>query len=307
MRFNRVSHFWVRHIFFLQRMAAIRKRAVRKEVDLDEMVKSGPSGAYEALQLFRSKAIRQRSKNEFLEAVKTTAVGAKCLLVNGYETAGSELSNLSLELVTENKFDLNEELRALFTEIDSAYPKTSPARVEFLKGVVKWTILCGRKELGDAQMQTRLADCLWEVNDKTAAFHFAAGEAPVPYNDKIFATFTEANQQDKRDQALTLGVANFLALENLRDANEMVFRYKKISKEKGFRLDSKLIKFNDYLLLTCRRDAAPLFKQLVNAYASDLDFDETVPTLMLGPIAVRMFGIKPKINPMMSMLQSMIA
>jgi hypothetical protein len=234
-------------------------------------------------------------------------VGAKCLLVNGYETAGSELSNLTLELVSEHKFDLTEELRALLNEVDDAYPKTSPSRVEYLKGVVKWTILCGRKELGDSQMQTRLAECLWEVKDKTAAFHFAAGEAPIVYCDKIFDTFTDANQQDKRDQALTLGVANFLALENLRDANEMMFHFKKTCKAKGYPVDSKLNKFNDYLLLTCRRDAAPLFKQLVNAYASDLDFDETVPTLMMGPIAVRLFGIKPKINPMMSMLQSMIS
>lgn len=288
-------------------MAALRKRAVKKEVDLDEMVKSGPAGAYEALQLYRSRAIRQRSKDDIIGAVKTTAIGAKCLLVGGYETAGSELSNLSLELVTEHKFDLNEELRALFTEVDDAYPKTSPARVDFLKGVVKWTILCGRKELGDSQMQTRLAECLWEVKDKTASYHFACGESPLPYCDKIFATFTEAKEQDKRDQALTLGVANFLALENLRDANEMVFKFKQLCKEKNYRTDSKLIKFNDYLLLTCRRDAAPLFKQLVNAYAADLDFDETVPTLMMGPIAVRLFGIKPKINPMMSMLQSMIS
>lgn len=288
-------------------MAALRRRAAKKEVDLDEMVASGPSGAYEALQLYRSRAIRLRSKDDVLGAIKTTAVGAKCLLTNTYETAGSELATLFLELVTEHKFDLTEELRALAYEIDDAYPKASPARVEFLKGVVKWTILCGAKEMGDANMQTRLAECLWDIKDKTAASHFASGEAPLVFCDKIFATYPDANQQEKRDQALTLGVANFLAQENLRDANEMVFQFKKMCKAKNYPTDSKLMKFNGYLLQTCRRDAAPLFKQLVNAYAADLDFDENVPTLLMGPIAVRLFGIKPKINPMMSMLQSMIS
>lgn len=257
--------------------------------------------------MYRSRAIRLRSKDDTMGAIKTTAVGAKCLLQKGYETAGSELSTLFLDLVGEHNYDLNDELRALVYEIDDAYPKASPSRVEFLKGAVKWTITCGRKELGDAQLQTRLAECLWEIKDKTASYHFAAGEAPQVFCDKIFATYPDSNQQDKRDQSLILGVTNFLAIENLRDANELVFSFKKTCKSKGFPLNSKLMQFCDYLLQTCRRDAAPLFKQLVNAYASDLDFDDTVPTLLMGPIAVRLFGIKPKINPMMSMLQSMIS
>ena len=56
-----------------------------------------------------------------------------------------------------------------------------------------------------------------------------------------------------------------------------------------------------------RRDAAPLFKQLVNAYASEVEFDESIPALLMGPIASKLFNIKPKVNPMMSMLQSMLA
>lgn len=55
------------------------------------------------------------------------------------------------------------------------------------------------------------------------------------------------------------------------------------------------------------RDAAPLFKQLVNGYASEVEFDESIPALLMGPIASRLFNIKPKVNPMMSMLQSMLA
>ena len=90
-------------------MAAIRKRAVKKEVDLDEMVASGPSGAYEALQLYRSRAIRLRSKDDIIGAIKTTAVGATCLLKGTYETAGSELATLFLELVTEHKLELSDE------------------------------------------------------------------------------------------------------------------------------------------------------------------------------------------------------
>jgi hypothetical protein len=63
--------------------------------------------------------------------------------------------------------------------IDDAYPKTSSARVEFLKGALKWTITCGRKELGDAELQTRLAECLWEMKEKTAAYHFALRNSDI--------------------------------------------------------------------------------------------------------------------------------
>jgi hypothetical protein len=288
-------------------MSALRKKAVRQEVDLVAMIASGPAGGYEALQLYRSKAIRLRAKDDVIGAIKTTATGSKNLLIHTYETAGSELASLFLELVNEHKMELNEELRALVYEIDDAYPKTSSARVEFLKGVVKWTIMCGNRELGDSELQTRLGECLWEKQDKTAAFHFAAGEAPSAFCEKIFSTYQNSNEHEKRDQALTSGVVNFLALENMRDANDLFSQYKKAANAKKFTTNSKLFHFCDYLLQTCRRDAAPLFKQLVNAYASELDYDGTVPTLLMGPIAQRLFGIKPKINPMMSMLQSMIS
>ena len=45
---------------------ALRRRAAgaTKEVDLDAMVLSGPQGAYEALQLYRSRATRLRTKND---------------------------------------------------------------------------------------------------------------------------------------------------------------------------------------------------------------------------------------------------
>jgi hypothetical protein len=40
---------------------------------------------------------------------------------------------------------------------------------------------------------------------------------------------------------------------------------------------------------------------------SVLDYDDTVPSLLMGPIGAKFFGIQPKSNPMMSMLQHMLA
>ena len=51
--------------------------------------------------------------------------------------------------------------------------------------------------------------------------------------------------------------------------------------------------FCDYLLQTCMRDAATLFKQLCNTYISHLSWDPILPALLMGPIATRIFNIPP--------------
>lgn len=288
-------------------MAARKRAAAKKEVDLKEMILTDASGAYEALQLYRSRAIRFKTKNDVDGSLKTLAEGAQGLLENGYENAGHELAELFVDLLQETNRPLSDELRDLVYAVDTRYPTTSAKRIEYLKGVVKWTVNCGNRELGDTAIQTRLGEALMVAGDKNAAFHFAAGEAPMQYNSKIFELFPNANQHEQRDRALTLGVVNFIGLENLRDAYELFYKFQSSLKEKTFRQTSPLIQFCDYLLQVCRRDATPLFKTLVNAYASQLDFDEAVPTLLMGPIAVKLFGIQPKVNPMMSMLQSMLA
>ena len=72
-------------------MALLRKKAAaNKDLDLSSMVKSGDQEkAYEALQLYRSKAMRFKSKGDILGAIKLTADGSKLFLDNNYETAGT--------------------------------------------------------------------------------------------------------------------------------------------------------------------------------------------------------------------------
>ena len=288
-------------------MAAARRRiVVKKEVDLDAMVQTGPSGAYEALQLYRSRAIRFKSKNNLKEAITATALGAACLLKHSYVTAGAELATLLVSMIDEEGKDINEDMRKIICDVDESFPSKSPQQIEFLKGCVKWTINCGSRELGDPQMHLRLANCMWAAGDKNAIYHFTAGEAPEELAKRLEESYGSAEQQEPRDRGLALGVLHFLALENLRDANELMACFKKAQTLKGADPKSELLTFLDYLLQTCRRDAQPLFKTLVNTYSAVLDFDETAPALLMGPIGQRLFGITPRVNPMMSMLQNML-
>jgi hypothetical protein len=287
-------------------MAALRRKTTKKEVNLDEMVETGPSGAYEALQLYRSRAIRFKSKNDFKGAVAATAGGAVCLLRHAYVTAGAELAALLVDMIDEEGKDIDDEMRKTIYDVDESFPPKSPQQIEFLKGCVKWTINCGTRELGDPQMHVRLAKAMWAMSDKNAVYHFAAGEAPEDFATALEESYASPDQQIPRDQNLTLGVLHFLALENLRDANDLMDSFKRTQKAKNCDPKSELLTFLDYLLQTCRRDAQPLFKTLVNKYSSNLDFDETAPALLMGPIGQRLFGITPRVNPMMSMLQNML-
>lgn len=259
------------------------------------------------MQLYRSRAIRLKNKHDLDSALKTLSEGCQCLLKNGYEAAGAELSEFFIDILMDSSKTVDMTIRTMINEIDSCFATGSPSRMEFLRGCVKWTISCSTRELGDPMMQTKLGECLWETKDKTAIYHFTAGESPAALHMKIQEKYPTVEDTLARDRAITTGIVNFLALENLRDANELMYTYTKTCKEKGFPVDSELLTFCSYILQTARRDAAPLFKQLVNVYASHLDYDDAVPGLLTGPIAIRLFGIKPKVNPMMSMLQTMLS
>lgn len=293
-------------------MSALAKRraaaGAKKEVDLTAQVTSGPTGAYEALQLYRSRAIKKKSKGDFMGAIKVLADGASCLLKNTYTTAGAELSTLLVEMLDEEAKDLDAEVREILYVVDDSFDPKAPQKIEFLKSCVKWTINCGSRENGDPQMHVRLANCLWANGDTKSAFsHFAAGEAPEDLATRLDESYATLEQQELKIRGLTLGVLHFLSLENLRDANDLMDSFNRRQREKGGKqLKSELLTFLDYLLQTCRRDAQPLFRMIVNKYAPALDFDETAGAMLTGPIGQRLFGIAPKVNPMMSMLQNML-
>lgn len=157
----------------LRRRAAERANGASREVDLDAMVASGPAGAYEALQLYRSKATRLRTKNDprgcqllqnynddlfnsvFTGAIQVIVQGSKCLLSHGYENAGAELATLLLDTLNDSHshghantiVESDAELRNLISDLEKSFAPTSKHRIELLKGCVKWTNKHGNREV----------------------------------------------------------------------------------------------------------------------------------------------------------------
>jgi hypothetical protein len=286
---------------------ALRRKARSAEVDLDSLVVSGDQGAYEALQLFKSRAMRFKTKDDNItNAINVAIHGAKALLSKGYVNAGAELANLVIDFINEAGMEINPQMRTLLFEVDNEFPPANPFRIEFLKACVKSTIANGQREMGDPVFHLRLANCLWEIKDKNAIYHFVLSEEPELLSQKIDAMYGRADEIVERDRKFTLAILHFLALENLRDAHELFRFFKKSQKVRKLPTNSELVTFCDYLVQLSRRDAAPLFKTLVNKYADALNFDETAPTLVMGPIAQRLFNIQPKANPVMSMLQNLL-
>lgn len=210
-----------------------RRRTKKDEVDLDSLVASGDQGAYEALQLYKSRSMRFKTKDNIMGAINAASHGSKVLLSKGYINAGAELANLVVDLINEVGMEINPQIRSLIFDMDNEFPPGSPFRIEFLKSCVKSTIANGQRELGDATIHLRLANCLWEIKDKNAVYHFVLSEEPEIFAQKIDQTYGNSESLEKRDQTLTMAILHFLALENLRDANELFRFFKKAQKSKG--------------------------------------------------------------------------
>ena len=146
-------------------MAALRrKQGQGSDIgNLEALVARDSAGAYEALQLFRSRALRFKSKGDPKAAITTAAHGARVLLKTGtYLHAGSELSALALSIIDESSTELDADSRNIINEIDSAYESSekdgssSQQRMDFLKSCIKLTQTKGHRELGDPELHVRL-------------------------------------------------------------------------------------------------------------------------------------------------------
>ena len=309
-----------------------KARKQKQDVDLDQLLDGGEAGAYEALQLFRSRALRAKGKNDNLSALQTTVEGAIKLIRKGYISASWELCDQLLDFLNDLESDMADpSIRELVFAVDDCLVQMVEGieeapndkgffrmRRDFLKGAIKWSQAFGKMALGDTALHVRLGAAMWAVDYRGATYHYAAGEAPMALAQKIddwFGPSEDANRKARKlqaDRVCTTGVCQFLGLENIRDANELLVLYKKSQKNRGNALDTKLIVFCGQLCEVCRREATPLYKTLVNSIVSDLDGWEEgsnsaiVSTLLQGPIAIKFFGMQPKVHPMVQMMQQFL-
>lgn len=149
---------------------------------LEEMITEGEDKAYEALQLFRSRCNRMKTKGDVFDAIEVAATGVCSLLAHGYESAGKELAmyiveDLVYDLEHDAKFIasldkdsgidsyvemLTPQLRTILNGIDAAFSPRSPGRVEFMHHCVRWSMKCGARLYGDPLLHSKYATLLWD-------------------------------------------------------------------------------------------------------------------------------------------------
>jgi len=203
--------------------------------NLDDMVASGKEGAYEALQLYKSKVNRHKFKKNWDEAISISFQASICLLSHGYETAGGEMANLLINLFELSNSKLDIDNRSKINEIDSKFITKSQIRQDFLKLTLKWSKITGDRENGDIMINYLYACCLWENNQiNKAIYYFVLSESPEKLWIKINERYTDISTQPERegerererererDQIITLAIVHFIALENLRDGNILI-------------------------------------------------------------------------------------
>ena len=76
------------------------------------------------------------------------------------------------------------------------------------KASVKWSIQTSTKELGDSVLQTRLAEELWRLKDKSATSHFVAAENPTALWNRIQHQDQEIPDGSAKVFGLTLSNVN---------------------------------------------------------------------------------------------------
>jgi len=126
-----------------------------------------------------------KQKNIFDEALSIAFKGSVAMLTNKYYKSGLELSIVAIDLLEDNERDLTIEYRNLINKVDECLMQRTSERQEFLKRCIKWSIHTGSRELGDTMIHSKMADCLWETDQKSKAVqHFALGEAPEKLSQK---------------------------------------------------------------------------------------------------------------------------
>lgn len=267
---------------------------------------------YEAQQMYRTLHFRYSSKKRFEEALVLAHDGALTMLKHDQVGSGADLGMIVLELYETIPKHVTVETVDKALEIFNAFGTATPVRDTYIKGLLKWSgAMGGAPARGDPRIFEAWAAKLYaEGTLEQAQQKFLHGTKEC---SPMFAKLIREMGSDKkeRDGILLKSVLQLLCLENMLTANSLLVAY--MAGEDGTREEpSDALDFARYLLLTCERDATPLFKILLLKYKPIIDsvsgLDPYITKIGKSYFSV---GEKPKrqqpaANPMESIMQSLM-
>lgn len=196
-----------------------------------------------------------------------------------------------------------------FANDDSCRIEAAKNEGRVLKAAIQWSTLAkhGQYETGDPTFHSMRARAMVRANDlSAAAMNYLHTGKPVEFAEFLYNLSCQGYQSE-RDLFLTRAVLQLLALENLKDANELYDAFSNILAKNGVPLKSTpLTNFTKFLLRTLERQAFPLFELLRNRYQQALRRDASFQ-LYLDRIQESFFGVKPQKRGMQAMLDNMMS
>jgi len=242
---------------------------------------------YEAQQLTKTIYFRHYSRKNIAEAKQVLLSGAITMLNSKQINCASELGKLLLNIYLKDQLKVDKENLEPIITIANLYPSGNKEKISFLKLALKWASTEEEMNL-QKQLYALLGRSFAEMEDfPNAQSCYIRGDNPEEFA-KVLLTWLRKGYPGEYDLFLARAVLLYLSTANLRDANE-VFTFV----TQSLKINTPLVNFIRFLLLTLERDAHPLFEILKQKYAPSLSRD---PTLLqyLDHIAEVFFRIRPQ-------------
>jgi len=254
---------------------------------------------YAALQIFKTLQIRFLKANKFVECFRLLEEGSIKLFRHDETASGVELANILLEQYAKAEVD-KEEADASLLRIFKAFPaESSTEQVAFLRRAIKTTAGSGA---GSPTLHKAMASHLSSKSMFAESLPGFVHSDDAPSFCTMLSQWTKAVYPSEIDLLLARAVLMCIDNKNLDLANK-IFE----TQTKEFQMDSPLVNYLRFLLLTMEREGYPLFRMLGEKYAKSLQRDPSFEA-MLTSIAAKYYNVKPRgaTNPMASLFQSLM-
>lgn len=291
------------------RSMAGRRRAARGDLNsrlqrlVDDRMGEGTGGAYEALQLLRSQVARAVAASDAPKALETARLGACRLLEHGAVECALPLALEYVKILDDFNLDSDDARAAEALSLAGRFGATAADASEaarkaageneqaVLGAALQWSAKVGALTVAHPQLHRRAGELSAARLDLHGVVrHYCLAELPADAVGTILRVCGARKHRELRDAMLCRIVLVFLARENLRDANAAMDALR--AADAGAVAGSRPLELAAYLLRTCERDAAPLFRQLCARYEPHLGLVRGAPAL-LARIGERFFGIRP--------------
>jgi golgi to ER traffic protein 4 len=289
---------------------------------------------YGALQLYRTVIKRKIDADEFSDAESLLISGIKTLLRHEKVLEGADLSDMYITtLLISKQLPVTKSRVQLLREVHESFPLGSMIgevnvglrqNIEFLKASLRWakeapastsaeekqdyldSISTLHKLLAHTLIKSLPSSGNISSNYVEIQNHFLESNSPKEFANFLFSVASKGYRVEL-DLFLARAVLQLCCLGNLRYANQLVEEYNAMLKSQSppVELNTPLMHFITFLLLTLERDAKPLFLTLQEKYAPSLKRDPGFADY-LSAIGARFFGIAPPKDNFSNMLSSMM-